>query len=63
MIYQISRGLSRNAPHIAKKIVGRSLIPHRQTDPMVLKITEDIRAELEAFVAKRKEEGGAPTDF
>ena len=24
---------------------------------------EAIREELEAFVAKRKEEGGAPTDF
>jgi trimethylamine--corrinoid protein Co-methyltransferase len=46
------------APERAAEIVRRLL---REYEPPPL--DEAIREELEAFVAKRKEEGGAPTDF
>jgi trimethylamine--corrinoid protein Co-methyltransferase len=39
--------------------ISKAILEEYAPPPM----DEDIRAELEAFVAKRKEEGGAPTDF
>ncbi|MDZ7829567.1 MAG: trimethylamine methyltransferase family protein [Halofilum sp. (in: g-proteobacteria)] len=39
--------------------IARAMIDAYQAPPM----DEGLREELEAFVAKRKEEGGAPTDF
>ena len=39
--------------------ISKAILEEYTPPPM----DEDIRAELEAFVAKRKEEGGAPTDF
>lgn len=39
--------------------ISKAILEEYTPPPM----DEDIRAELEAFVVKRKEEGGAPTDF
>jgi trimethylamine---corrinoid protein Co-methyltransferase len=45
---------AERAHNVARKIIDGFEAPH---------IDEGIRDELQAFVAKRKEEGGAPTDF
>ena len=47
-----------NRPSVRNKI-WKQILADFESPPM----DEAIREELEAFVVKRKEEGGAPTDF
>ena len=62
LIGAITRILKTREPYgpmIAPTKSGSRYIEEFEAPPM----EEAIREELEAFVAKRKEEGGAPTDF